>query len=244
MLKSVKGIIKYSSLISENLQNDAETILGQGHYGKVTLGILCIPGPDGELKKTQVAIKSLHETCCEGKGMNCPSVYELLMEAGLMCTFEHEHVLSIHAISINKTYHPIIILPFCENGTLEALVKSDNPLSLLKALEILINCADGFDYLAQRSIIHRDIALRNILLDARFRPKITDFGLAKYSEKEFQTAYYTAETKRALPVENRSPEVLTDLQFSTYSDIWAFGILVWQTITRGSAPYNVSGLEG
>ena len=138
----------------------------------------------------------------------------------------------------------MIILPFCENGTLEALVKSDVPLSLLKALEILINCADGFDYLAQRSIIHRDIALRNILLDTRFRPKITDFGLAKYSEKEFQTAYYTAETKRALPVENRSPEVLTDLQFSTYSDIWAFGILVWQTITRGSAPYNVSGLEG
>jgi len=192
----------------------------------------------------EVAVKSLHETCCDGKAMNCPSVYELLMEAGLMCTFEHEHVLSIHAISINKLFHPIIILPFCKNGTLEALVKSDDPLSLVHALEILINCEDGFDYLAQRSIIHRDIALRNILLDARFRPKITDFGLAKYSEKEFQTAYYTAETKRALPVENRSPEVLTDLQFSTYSDIWAFGILIWQTITRGSAPYNVSGLEG
>ena len=84
-------------MISEHLQNDAESILGQGHYGKVTLGVLCTPGPDGESKKTQVAVKSLHETCCDGKGMNCPSVYELLMEAGLMCTFEHEHVLSIQS---------------------------------------------------------------------------------------------------------------------------------------------------
>ena len=151
---------------------------------------------------------------------------------------------SVKAVSVDKSYHPIVILPYCSNGTLESLVKSPIPLRFLSALEILINCADALDYLAQRSIIHRDIALRNVLLDERFRPKITDFGLAKYSEKEFQTAYYTAETKRALPVENRSPEVLTDFEFSTYSDIWAFGILMWQTITRGCAPYSVSGLEG
>ena len=103
-------------------------------------------------------------------------------------------------------------------------------------------CASGFDFLAQNKILHRDISAKNILLDDNLVPKISDFGLSSYTTEEYGSCYYTMKNNdKPHPLRNFAPEVFK-FEFSTYSDIYSFGYVIWEVFNRGGHPLD--GIKG
>ena len=101
--------------------------------------------------------------------------------------------------------------------------------------------ASGFKYLAQENVLHHDIATRNILLDANLTPKISDFGLASATDTEFSTYFETKKHDgRFLPMLNFAPERF-DLKCSIKSEVYSFGFLMYEILTRGCPAHPLEG---
>ncbi|XP_013387866.1 tyrosine kinase receptor Cad96Ca-like [Lingula anatina] len=116
-------------------------------------------------------------------------------------------------------------------GNLHGVSSSLTSRDLMKfALDI----ANGMMFLSSMSILHRDLAGRNILVAEDRTCKISDFGFAKDVIKSHQ---YERKTQGRLPVRWMSPEALYDNIFTTQSDVWAYGVLLWEIVTLGSSPY-------
>lgn len=94
--------------------------------------------------------------------------------------------------------------------------------------------AKGMEYLASKGIIHRDLAARNILIDENRACKVADFGFAR---DVAANQIYERKSEGRLPIRWMAPESLYDNIFSVKSDIWSFGVLIWEIVTLGSTPY-------
>lgn len=106
-------------------------------------------------------------------------------------------------------------------------------------MKFALQVASGLDYISSNQLIHRDLAARNVLLDEQMVCKISDFGSR---EDVIEVRQYESKTKRRLPLRWMAPESLTMSEYSVQTDIWSFGILMWEIITLGSTPYP--GLSG
>jgi len=128
-------------------------------------------------------------------------------------------------------------MAFCEGGTLEDLLRSPNARLMCTArrLTLCAQVSQGLGYIAARRIVHRDIAARNVLLDSVNVCKVADYGMALSfadSDKEY------VRVGDQLAVRWASIEVLNDHKFSVQSDVWAFGVLVWEVFSSGREPYS------
>ncbi|KAF2358869.1 Fibronectin type III [Trinorchestia longiramus] len=212
-----------------------EKFLGSGAFGEVfegrTSGITGLP-PGGK-----VAIKMLR------KGATETEKCEFLKEAQLMSHFQHEHILRLLAIC--DDHDPFfLVLELMEGGDLLSHLRSNRAanggrgLSLEELATMCVDVARGCQYLEELHFVHRDLAARNCLVssaDPRSRiVKIGDFGLAR---DIYKNDYYRKEGEGMLPVRWMSPESLTDGVFTSHSDVWAFGVLLWEIMTLGQQPY-------
>lgn len=141
----------------------------------------------------------------------------------------HPNVVSLLGIC-NEPPHYAIITEYLEGGSLDRLLYSQVQLSLQKALRILMDVAQGVAHLHHEKIVHRDIAARNVLLTADHRAKIADFGFAKVAERHQQTL--SSPDRVAGAVRWMAPEALTLSSFSFSSDVWSFGILCFECMSR------------
>ncbi|KAK7075767.1 hypothetical protein SK128_015905 [Halocaridina rubra] len=101
-------------------------------------------------------------------------------------------------------------------------------------IEMAVEAADGMAYLASKKLVHRDLAARNCMLDSNLTLKIGDFGFARY----LATDYYRKEGSDFLPVRWMAPESLSQGRYSSRSDIWSYGVLLWEIYMRGVLPYE------
>ncbi|KFO11050.1 Proto-oncogene tyrosine-protein kinase ROS, partial [Balearica regulorum gibbericeps] len=214
-------------------------LLGSGAFGEVYEGTAVDILADGS-GKSKVAVKTLK------KGATDHEKSEFLKEAHLMSKFDHPHILKLLGVCLlNEPQY--LILELMEGGDLLSYLrgarkqKLQRPLlTVADLLDICLDICKGCVYLEKMHFIHRDLAARNCLVSEREYEsssrvvKIGDFGLAR---DIYKNDYYRKRGEGLLPVRWMAPESLIDGVFTNRSDVWAFGVLVWETLTLGQQPY-------
>lgn len=206
-------------------------ILGFGAFGKVFQGVWV---PDGGTIKVPVAIKELRQET----GVNLSK--EFLDETYIMATVDHPNLLQLLAVCL--TQDMLLITQLMPLGCLLDYVRTNKQKIGSKAL--LTWCtqiARGMAYLEEKRLVHRDLAARNVLVQTPSLVKITDFGLAKLLDVN-EDEYRAAGGK--MPIKWLALECIQHRIFTHKSDVWAFGVTVWELLTYGGRPYeNISARD-
>ncbi|XP_070154570.1 proto-oncogene tyrosine-protein kinase ROS-like [Polyergus mexicanus] len=214
-----------------------EKLLGNGAFGMVFQGkVKNLETPGTEIP---VAIKKLR------KNASSQEKKKFLEEARLMNHFRHKHVLRLLAVCLDED-SPLIVLELMEIGDLLQYLRDSRKLQpsnshALRLQDLFAMCEDvarGCCYLENLRFVHRDLACRNCLVSARDREnrviKIGDFGLARDVYKD---DYYRVKGQGLFPVCWMAPESLAIGIFTSQSDVWSFGVLMWEITSLGEHPY-------
>ncbi|XP_040565230.1 epidermal growth factor receptor isoform X1 [Lepeophtheirus salmonis] len=200
-------------------------ILGYGAFGTVYKGVWV---PEGENVKIPVAVKVLRE----GTGSNANK--EILEEAYIMASVEHPNLLQLLAVCM--TSQMMLVTQLMPLGCLLDYVRNNkDKIGSKPLLNWCTQIARGMAHLEERRLVHRDLAARNVLVQTPSCVKITDFGLAKLldiNEDEYKAA------GGKMPIKWLALECIQHRIFTHKSDVWAFGVTVWELLTYGGRPYE------
>uniref|UniRef100_A0AAG5DU37 Tyrosine-protein kinase receptor n=1 Tax=Anopheles atroparvus TaxID=41427 RepID=A0AAG5DU37_ANOAO len=211
--------------------------LGQGSFGMVYKGIVVKLGNDTNIP---CAIKTVNENATDRERDS------FLIEANIMKSFKTHHVVRL--LGIVSISHPIlVVMELMANGDLKSYLRrhrpdyengeesSPQPPTLKQIYQMAIEIADGMAYLAAKKFVHRDLAARNCMVGEDLTVKIGDFGMTR---DIYETDYYRKGTKGFLPVRWMAPESLKDGFFSSASDVFSYGVVLWEMATLASQPYQ------
>ncbi|XP_070395537.1 hepatocyte growth factor receptor-like [Dermacentor albipictus] len=204
-------------------------VIGQGHFGCVYRGTI---KQEDKGQVQEVAVKTLHNN---SRGGEVDST-AFLEEALIMKDFHHVNVLPLIGLSIDKEDGLMVITPFMKYGDLLSYIRDDRNTPTIKQLITFgVHVAEGMKYLADTKFVHRDLAARNCMLSEDFIVRVADFGL---SRDVYEKDYYSGDNKKTkLPVKWMAPESLEKGIYSHKTDVWSYGVLLWELITRGVTPY-------
>ncbi|KAG8552945.1 hypothetical protein GDO81_003175 [Engystomops pustulosus] len=209
--------------------------LGEGEFGSVMEGQL---NQDDYILK--VAVKTMKIAICTRTEME-----DFLSEAVCMKEFDHPNVMRLIGVCLQNTENegypsPVVILPFMKHGDLHSFLLysrlGDAPLYLPTQMlvKFMTDIASGMEYLSSKNFIHRDLAARNCMLNENMNVCVADFGLSK---KIYNGDYYRQGRIAKMPVKWIAIESLADRVYTTKSDVWSFGVTMWEIATRGQTPY-------
>lgn len=214
-------------------------ILGEGCFGQVwKCEAMNITGSE---EPVIVAVKTLKENATEKEKK------ELLSELGVMKLINpHPNVVTLLGSCTDRD--PLfVIMEFVPFGKLQTYLResrversygnlhgSSKHLTSRDLTSFAYQVAKGMEYLSSKGIIHRDLAARNILVGENKTCKVADFGFAR---DVITSHVYERKSEGRLPIRWMAPESLYDNIFTTKTDVWSFGILMWEIVTLGSTPY-------
>lgn len=201
-----------------------EAEIGAGEFGSVLSGYY----QKDDLNKVTIAIKTLKDSSNEANKL------KFLQEASIMVQFKNPKIVSLVGV-VTKGDPVLICLEFMELGSLRSYLKSELVTDKLPTHDMVRMACDvcaGMHYLAESGFIHRDLAARNVLINKDFICKVCDFGLSQ------EAGQALSHGDERIPIRWTAPEAVADGRFSSASDVWSFGILLWEMWSYGAMPYK------
>ncbi|XP_016403899.1 tyrosine-protein kinase Fes/Fps-like [Sinocyclocheilus rhinocerous] len=197
--------------------------IGRGNFGEVFSGRL-------RSENTPVAVKACRE--------NLPAEHKnkFLMEARILKQYDHPNIVKLIGVCTQK--QPIyIIMELVQGGDFLTFLRTEgHNLKTKMLIKMAENVVSGMAYLESKKCIHRDLAARNCLVGEESVVKISDFGM---SRQEQDGVYSATGGMKQIPVKWTAPEALNYGRYTTESDVWSFGVLLWETFSRGVTPYSI-----
>ncbi|XP_038602521.1 NT-3 growth factor receptor isoform X1 [Tachyglossus aculeatus] len=214
--------------------------LGEGAFGKVFLAECYNLSPTKD--KMLVAVKALKDPTLAARK-------DFQREAELLTNLQHEHIVKFYGVCGDGD--PLImVFEYMRHGDLNKFLRAHGPdalilvdgqprqvkgeLGLSQMLHIASQIASGMVYLGSQHFVHRDLATRNCLVGANLLVKIGDFGM---SRDVYSTDYYRVGGHTMLPIRWMPPESIMYRKFTTESDVWSFGVILWEIFTYGKQPW-------
>ncbi|XP_062935747.1 ephrin type-A receptor 3 [Cynocephalus volans] len=202
-----------------------DKVVGAGEFGEVCSGRLKLPSK----KEISVAIKTLKVGYTEKQRR------DFLGEASIMGQFDHPNIIRLEGV-VTKSKPVMIVTEYMENGSLDSFLrKHDAQFTVIQLVGMLRGIASGMKYLSDMGYVHRDLAARNILINSNLVCKVSDFGLSRVLEDDPEAAYTTRGGK--IPIRWTSPEAIAYRKFTSASDVWSYGIVLWEVMSYGERPY-------
>eukprot|EP00124_Ichthyophonus_hoferi_P002798 Ihof_evm1s208 gene=Ihof_evmTU1s208 len=222
--KRAQGTLDLDYRTAQNWEVDRNNIklirlLGKGEFGEVYYGKWN--------ETTQVAVKMLKPGSANQD--------DFLKEATVMKQLQHEKLICLYAV-VTQSDPFMLITEYMDRGALLSLLRSDCTFQEADLVDMASQVAEGMSYLEEHNFIHRDLAARNVLVNKDNVCKIADFGLARLMNPGGE-CLYSARAGAKFPVKWTAPEAAMYNRFTIKSDVWSFGILLYEMMTRGSNPY-------
>jgi len=196
------------------------TLIGEGSFGKVYRA---------QYRSGQVAVKILPSDLTSTQ-------YENFMnEIQLMGSIRpHPNVVQFQGFCIHEK-EILLVTELCSGGSLFDMIHSNRLIPKVQVLSVLNGIANGMQHLHLEGIIHRDLAARNVVLTSTMEVKVTDFGMSRFAGNEGKEGIHTY--SQVGPLKWMSPELLSDRMYSIKSDVWSFGIVIYE-VTFRKVPYG------
>ena len=222
--------------------------LGMGYFGKVLLAeTININWEDFNFTATENYMSSTTKVAVKKLKANCSASIKVAFhkELKFMSRLQHENVVRVLGACLQE--EAFIVMEYVKNGALNGFLQNYEDISLADdpTTDLIINIhilikmssqiANGMKYLSSKNYIHRDLAARNILVGEEFKVKISDFGM---SRNLYTSHYYIMQGRTAVPIRWMARECFSG-KFSTETDVWAFGVTMWEIFTLAKCiPYE------